>query len=151
MTGLRDALRMVMPGMFAHEGEWDGRYRHIGVDGAMIDSYAVHTRCELPDDGPFAYIQHNRMRWDDGRTAEFRFGGALVADRLIWETDRFHGFGWQSGALILLRLDRRDVPDSHYVEMIDIAPDGNSRMRTWQWYQNGQPWKRTLCDERRVG
>lgn len=148
---LRAALHAAMPAMFAHEGEWDGTYRVIGVDGALIDEYRVRTRCELPDDGPYAYIQHNRMEWADGRSADYCFGGALVGDQLVWNTDRFYGHGWQSGELILLRLDRRDVADSHYVEMIDIAPDGKSRMRSWHWYQDGQPWKRTLCDERRIG
>ncbi len=148
---LRAALAAAMPAMFAHEGEWEGTYRVIGVDGTDIDYYRVHTRCELPDTGPHAYIQHNRMTWPDGRTADFQFGGALVGDQLVWNTDRFFGHGWQSGPLILLRLDRRDVADSHYTEMIDIADDGNSRMRCWHWYQKGQPWKRTLCDERRIG
>jgi hypothetical protein len=147
---LRAALRAALPAMFAHEGEWEGTYRHIGVDGALIDDYHVATRCELPDAGPHAYVQHNRMTWADGRTAEFHFGGSLVGSQLVWNTERFDGHGWQSGAIILLRLDRRDVADSHYVEMIDIAPDGQSRMRTWHWYRNGSPWKRTLCDERRV-
>ncbi len=152
MSGLRDALQAVMPAMLRHEGVWEGSYRHIGINGALIDQYDVWTHCELPDTGPHAYVQHNRMRWADGRAAEFHFGGALVGDRLVWDTDRFRGHGWQTGDdLIMLRLDRRDVPDSYYVELIDIARDGLSRMRTWHWYLNGQPWKRTLCDERRVG
>jgi hypothetical protein len=47
---LRAALQAAMPAMFAHEGEWAGTYRHVAVDGALIDEYRVHTRCELPDD-----------------------------------------------------------------------------------------------------
>lgn len=152
MSGLRAALQTVMPAMLRHEGVWEGIYSHIGIDGALIDQYHVWTQCELPDTGPYAYVQHNRMRWADGRVAEFHFGGALVGHRLMWDTDRFTGHGWQTeDDLIMLRLDRRDVPDSHYVEIIDMARDGLSRMRTWHWYQGGQPLKRTLCDERRVG
>jgi hypothetical protein len=34
--------------------------------------------------------------------------------------------------------------------MINLAPDGESRARTWQWFRDGRPWKRTLCDEERI-
>jgi hypothetical protein len=147
----RAALRAVMPAMFAHEGHWDGVYRQIDADGSLIDQHRTTTWCELPDSGPWSYVQHNELFWDDGRTATYEFGGRLEGDRLIWDTDRFSGYGWQSHEYtILLKLDRKDIPGSYYVEMITIASDGQSRVRTWQWFKDGRPWKRTLCDEWRV-
>jgi hypothetical protein len=147
----RAALRAAMPAMFLHEGHWDGIYRHVDADGALIDRHRTTTWCELPDAGPWSYVQHNELIWDDGRSATYEFGGRLEGDRLIWDTDRFSGYGWQSHEdTILLKLDRKDAPGSNYVEMIAIAPDGQSRARTWQWFQDGKPWKRTLCDEWRV-
>jgi hypothetical protein len=147
----RAALKAVMPTMFAHEGHWDGVYRHVDADGSLIDQHRTTTYCELPDTGPWSYIQHNELIWDDGRSAAYEFGGRLEGDRLIWDTDRFSGYGWQSYEdTIMLKLDRKDAPGSYYVEMITIAPDGQSRARTWQWYQHDKPWKRTLCDERRI-
>lgn len=148
----RSALRQVMPAMFAHEGHWDGFYRHFSADGELLDQHRTTTWCELPDSGPWSYIQHNKLFWEDGRTAEYEFGGALVGDRLVWDTDRFAGTGWQSHEnTILLKLDRKDVLDSYYIEMITLAPDGQSRARTWQWFLQGKAWKRTLCDEWRTG
>ena len=144
-------LRAAMPAMVAHEGEWDGVYRHVNLDGSLIDEHRTWTRCEFPDEGPSAYIQHNRLSWADGRTAEYRFGSRFEDGRLHWDTDRFFGTGWQTEDVVMLRLDRRDVPGAYYVEMITLAPDGRSRARTWQWFKDGAPWKRTLCDERRIG
>lgn len=148
----RTALMQVMPAMFDHEGHWDGTYRHFDTHGKLIDQHRTTTWCELPDSGPWSYVQHNVLTWDDGRKADYEFGGKLSGDRLLWDTDRFTGYGWQSHeSTILLKLDRKDAPDSYYIEMINLAPDRQSRMRTWQWFHNGKPWKRSLCDEWKVG
>lgn len=143
-------LRQHMPAMVAHEGEWDGVYRHLAADGALIDEHRTWTRCEFPDEGDAHYIQHNRLSWADGRTTEYRFPGAYRDGLLRWDTGRFHGYGWESEGVVMLRLERRDVPGAYYVEMINLAPDSQTRARTWQWFQGGKPWKRTLCDEWRI-
>lgn len=144
-------LRAAMPAMLRHEGFWDGWYRHFDAGGALIDEHRTWTHCEFPDTGAFAYIQHNKLSWADGRSAEYRFGGAFRDGLLHWDTERFSGYGWQTHEdVLMLRLERRDAPDAFYIEMITIAPDGQSRARTWQWFQGGKPWKRTLCDEWRI-
>jgi hypothetical protein len=147
----RAALAAVMPAMLLHEGWWNGWYRHYDADGKLVDAHRVKTHCEFPDSGPWHYIQHNWLSWDDGRSALYEFGGRLEDDRLLWETERFSGYGWQTGEdTLMLKLDRLDVPGAYYVEMINIAPDSQSRARTWQWFQDGRPRKRTLCDEERI-
>lgn len=147
----RTALAAAMPAMLLHEGWWDGWYRHFDSDGALLDAHRVKTHCEFPDSGPWHYVQHNWLTWEDGRSAVYEFGGRLEGELLVWATDRFSGYGWQTHEdTLMLRLDRLDVPGAHYVEMISIAPDGRSRVRTWQWFKDGAPWKRTLCDERRI-
>jgi hypothetical protein len=148
--GNRAALAAAMPAMLLHEGLWQGWYRHFSADGQLLDAHRVRTWCEFPDDGPFHYVQHNWLEWDDGRTAAYEFGGTLVEDRLHWETDRFAGHGWQTAEdVLMLRLDRRDVADAYYIEMIALAADRRTRARTWQWFQGGIPWKWTLCNEER--
>lgn len=147
----RTALSAAMPAMLLHEGWWDGWYRHLDADGALLDVHRVRTHCEFPDAGPWHYIQHSFLAWEDGREAHYTFGGRLEGERLVWDTERFSGYGWETHEdTLMLRLDRLDVPGAHYVEMIGIAPDGQSRARTWQWFKDGAPWKRTLCDERRI-
>lgn len=142
---------MAMPNILSHEGKWEGVYRHVDSDGALLDQHQMWTWCEFPDDGPYAYIQHNKLRWDDGRSADYEFGGVYRDGRLYWDTDRFHGYGWETEeGVVMLRLERLDVPCSHYVEMINMALDGRTRARTWQWFKDGRPWKRTLCDEWRI-
>lgn len=147
----RAALAAAMPAMLAHDGWWDGWYRHYDCEGQQIDAHRVKTHCEFPEAGDWHYIQHNWLSWDDGRTASYEFGGTLKGDRLFWDTERFSGYCWQtSEATLMLKLDRVDEPGAYYVEMINLAPDGQSRMRTWQWFRDGSPWKRTLCDEYRI-
>lgn len=140
-----------MPALFAHRGVWDGTYRHIAADGSLIDEHRTLTRCEFPEEGAFAYIQHNHLIWPDGREAHYHFGGTYRDRRLYWDTDRFHGFGWETErGILMLELQRRDVPDASYTEMITLGRGGNSRARTWQWFEGGKPTRRTLCDEVRV-
>ena len=147
----RAELRAVIPAMLAHEGWWDGWYRHFDIDGGLIDAHKVKTHCEFPDSGPDHYIQHNWLSWEDGREAVYEFGGRLDGELLRWNTDRFAGYGWQTQEeTLMLRLERLDVANAYYIEMINIAPDNQSRARTWQWFQDGKPWKRTLCDEWRI-
>lgn len=147
----RAELAAVMPAMLLHEGDWEGWYRHFDGDGALIDAHRTTTRCEFPDAGPWHYIQHNELLWDDGRTATYEFGGRLEGDRLVWETDRFAGYGWQTlEDVVMLRLERQDAADAYYIEMIAIAADRRTRSRTWEWFQGGRPWKWTLCNEHKV-
>lgn len=147
----RAALAAAMPAMLLHEGWWEGWYRHLDADGTLLDAHRVRTHCEFPDAGPWHYVQHSFLAWEDGREARYEFGGRLEGDRLVWDTERFCGYGWQTHEdTLMLRLDRLDVPGAWYVEMIGIAPDGQSRARTWQWFRGGAAWKRTLCDERRI-
>jgi len=140
-----------MPAMLAHEGWWDGVYRHFDADGTAIDVHRVRTHCEFPEAGEWHYIQHNWLSWDDGRSATYEFGGTMRGDRLFWDTDRFSGYCWQTSEdVLMLKLDRLDEPGAYYIEMITCAPDRKSRARTWQWFRAGKPWKRTLCDEWRI-
>ena len=145
-------LRVHMPAIVAHEGTWDGIYRHVAADGTLLDEHRTWTRCEFPDRGDAHYIQHNRLAWADGRTAEYRFPGAWRDGFLRWDTERFHGIGWETeGGVLMLRLERHDAPGAYYIEMIILVPDGETRARTWQWFKDGKPWKRTLRDEWRIG
>jgi hypothetical protein len=81
----RAQLAAVMPAMLLHEGWWDGWYRHYDLAGGLLDAHRVRTRCEFPDDGPWHYVQHNWLSWEDGRTAHYEFGGRLEGDRLVWQ------------------------------------------------------------------
>ena len=139
-----------MPEMLRHEGEWEGMYRHVDRDFTLVDEHRMWTRCEFPRGGPYAYIQHNKLSWADGRTEERSFPGVYRNGLLWWDTDRFSGFGWEAHGVVMLHLDRKDVAHAHFTEMIELSADGNSRARTWQWFQDGVPIRRTLCDEWRI-
>lgn len=134
-----------------HEGTWRGEYQVFDLDGHLMERYVSRVRCEFPQGDQFAYVQHNEFTWPDGRREHSSFGATLVGDRLVWDTERFSGHAWATeGGVILLRLDRRDVPETWYVETILLEPGHDHRMRTWHWFERGEPLKRTLCNERRI-
>ena len=109
------------------------------------------TRCEFPETGPYDYVQHNRLSWADGRTLERTLCSTFRDDVLHCDTDRVHGYVWETpeGA-VMMRLDYKLEPGLWFIEMISLSEDGRSRARTWQWFQDGKPIKRTLCDEWRI-
>ncbi|MEM8982356.1 MAG: hypothetical protein AAGC71_04980 [Pseudomonadota bacterium] len=135
----------------AHEGVWHGEYQIVDLTGAVIDRHRSEVRCEFPANGDYAYVQHNRFTWDDGREEQLSFGGVLDGDRLVWDNERFAGYAWATdGGIILLRLERKDSPGMHFLESIVVEPGHDVRVRTWHWFEHGVPVKRTLCNERRV-
>ena len=149
--GHREDLKQNMPALLLHEGTWTGTYRFINRDGKFIDAYRSRIECIFPDDGPWVYVQKNHYEWPDGRVFETEFGGELKGDRIWWDTDRFRGYGWTThDDIVMLTLDRKDNPGERFSEMILLGADRDYRARTWQWFRDGKPFQRTLCDERRV-
>ena len=147
----RAELAAVMPAILLHEGWWQGWYRDFDNDGKLLDARRVKTHCEFPDAGEWHYVQHNWFSWEDGREATYEFGGRLEGNRIVWETDRFSGYGWETReGIFMLKLARQDVRGAYYAEMINLEPGARTRARTWQWFKGKEPWKRTLCDEWRI-
>ena len=138
------------PAMRAHEGVWEGTYTHLDAAGAEIDRHAARVVCECPASGAPFYIQHITFTWPDGRVREDRFDGLVEGDVVRFDTPTFTGKAWESEGVVLLHLDRKDEAGAHFVEAIILAPDGQTRARTWHWLKDGRLIRRTLCDERRV-
>lgn len=145
------ALAAAMPNMIRNAGWWEGEYRHIGRDGTLLDFHTMRTFCEFPDEGPYAYVQHNWLSWPDGRTQERVFGGTFSDGKLWWDTERLDGYGWETpDGIVMLNLRHRTEAALRFSEMIELSEDGETRARTWQWFKDGKPAHRTLCDEWRV-
>ncbi len=144
-------LLAAMPVMARHRGTWAGSYRHLDDEGALIDAHQAEIRCEMPDDGPFAYIQHNHFTWADGREQQYSLPGVLKDGRLWWDVPTFSGYAWQTlDDVMLLNLTRKDVDGANFIEMITIGATGDYRARSWHWFKDGQLYRRTLCHERLI-
>lgn len=147
----RQTLARIMPTMLRHEGLWRGVYRHIDPEGGLLDEHRTEVRCEFPDAGPYAYVQHNHFQWADGRALQVTLPGVLRGDRLWWDAPTFSGSAWEShDGLILLNLTRKDEPGAMFFEMITLSEDGLRRARTWHWFKNSALFKRTLCNEEKA-
>jgi len=145
-------LADVMPHMLKHAGVWRGTYRHVDANGDHLETHQAQVECVFPSAGAYAYIQKNLFTWDDGREYRARLEGVLRDGKLWWDNDNFSGCGWETDfGLILLNLDRKDDPGANFYEMICMGDDGKHRARTWHWFKDGRLFKRTLCDEVKVG
>lgn len=139
------------PAMRAHEGVWEGTYRHLAADGSLEDEHAARVVCEFPRDGEVFYRQTIRFLWAGGRSREAVFGGVIRGDAVWFDTPTFHGRSWEThDGLVLLNLARKDEPGANFFEIICMGEGGRSRARTWHWFRDGALYRRTLCDEVRT-
>lgn len=138
-----------MLAMRAHEGIWTGTYIHLDSNAQEIERHASRVVCEFPDEGPFAYIQRNTFTHKDGRVDRAVLEGTFRDGRLWWDEPTFSGSAWETkDGLILLHLDRKDMPGVVFWEII-LPPVNNVRSRTWHFVKDGALIRRTLCEERR--
>lgn len=136
-----------------HQGTWRGQYRHFDTQGTLVDAHDSEIINAFPAEGPFAYVQTSRFFWPDGRSEEHIFPGRLVGNRLLWETERLVGEAFTSAHAphaMFLRFARVDLPGIEILEMIEADFKAGIRMRSWQWRRQGQPFRRTIVDERRI-
>jgi len=140
-----------LPVMLQHEGVWQGVYRHLDLEGNVIEKLDSKVICEFPTSGKSAYTQHNHFTYADGSQKEVSFPGVQRGDRIWWDTETFQGYGWEAGAnTVMLKLDRKDIPGAYFLEVIVLSENNIDRARTWHWFKDGKLFQRTLCDERRV-
>jgi len=148
---MANPLKEIMPQILLHEGVWEGTYRHIDINGNIIDSYKSKIECIFPKEGDVVYHQKNLYTWEDGRKLETEFPGYLVDNKIFWDTPTFTGYGWMSGEnIFLLELDRKDEIGARFHEAIVMGENNDIRARTWHWFKNGKCFKRTLCDEIKI-
>ena len=139
-----------MSAMLRHFGIWEGTYTHLSPIGELLDQHRARVVCEFPEQGEYAYIQHNLFTWPDGREYRVSLPAVFRDGKLWWNNARFHGYCWQCEGLVMLRIDRKDEPNAYFIETIVLGESGRHRSRTWQWFRDGQMYKTTLCHESRV-
>jgi hypothetical protein len=143
----------LFPATRAHEGVWEGTYTHLDALAQIEDQHASRVICSFPDDGSEVYYRQGiTFTWADGRVREDMFEGVPSGDALWYDTPTFHGKSWETkDGLLLLNLDRKDEPGASFFEIIAMGAGGKHRARTWHWFRDGKLYRRTLCDETRIG
>lgn len=145
---MSNPLANIMPGILKHEGVWRGEYQVIDLYGKVIDRHASRVECEFPSEGEVVYRQHNQFTWEGGREVRVSFDGVLEGNRIFWDTPTFRGYGWSvNESVFILELDRKDVEDARFTEIIALGESGRQRARTWHWFKDGKCYQRTLCNE----
>lgn len=49
-------IRTAMPVLARHEGDWEGTYIHVDVNGAEIDRHKAELQCRFPTEGPSSQV-----------------------------------------------------------------------------------------------
>jgi hypothetical protein len=131
-------------------GHWTGVYTHLAPDGTLLDTHNVDTVSSFPDDGSADFRLEIRNSWEDGRTTGITLLADYRNDRLEWR-DRLVGWMDEIDAqTVYLNFTYADDPSVRVCEMIQVAPDGMSRSRTWHWFRDERLFKVTLTRESRV-
>lgn len=156
MTKPLSAIRQAMPLLARNEGVWEGVYRYYdAATGKLTDEHRSRLICRLPEDGPHAgaYHQTNYYFWDDGRTDIREFPAWYEDGRIRWDNELIKG--WAAAMQpddfnrsTCLNWTRQGEPDLFLYEMIQLSDNGINRARTWQWFNQGVCFQRTLIDER---
>lgn len=133
-------------------GSWAGTYTFITPQMEVLDRYAFRTRSSFPDDGQggITYRLESEYTWPDGRTQRQSFDGHLEGDRIVFDNGRIAGSMWAlDDQTLYLTFGFASQPGVQVCEMIQIAPDGQSRARTWHWLRDDKLYQITLVDEHR--
>jgi hypothetical protein len=139
------------PAHRAHAGIWEGTYRHLDADGTLEELIQSKVWCEFPESGPVFYRQRIELHHAAGSVTASVFDGVAQDDHLWFDTPTFRGKSSETiDGVILLNLQRKDEPGANFVEVIVLGEGGRHRARTWHWFRQGNLFRRTLCDERRV-
>ncbi|MEA5619434.1 DUF3598 family protein [Cronbergia sp. UHCC 0137] len=144
-------IRVEMPVLARHAGDWLGKYTIVDLTGKILDSHQSHLTCQFPENQPYSYYQINRYTWENGKQEEHHFPGTYK-DKVLWfDSERIQGKAWEvDDSTVILWFAYKAVPEMYLYEMIQISPDNNYRARTWQWFKNHQIYQRTLIQEERV-
>lgn len=144
-------LKAEMPVMARHEGEWDGTYTYVDLDGKILDNHRAQLSCSFPKEGKFPYYQINKYTWKNGKIEEIHFPGIYRDGKVWFDNERINGSVWEiDHRSLVLTWTRKDIPTSYLYELIQISSDNNHRSRTWHWFKNDQCFQRTIIQESRV-
>ncbi|MDD1427719.1 DUF3598 family protein [Dolichospermum sp. ST_sed9] len=144
-------IRLEMPVLARHEGEWTGTYTVVDNTGKILDQHDSYLSCQFPENSQFSYYQINRYIWSNGKQEEHHFP-AIYKDQKIWfDTERIVGKAWEvDDSTVMLYFSYKSFPAMYLYEMINISADNNYRARTWHWFKDHQIYQRTLVQEERV-
>lgn len=140
------------PAHLAHEGVWEGTYRHVDADGNLEAIFRSRVTCEFPRSEGIFYRQTTELFGEDGTHTKASYDGVDKGGHLFYDAPTFYGKSWETDdGQLLLNLTRRDEPGAYFIEIIIMGEGGKHRARTWHWFRDGKLYRRTLCEESRVG
>lgn len=147
-----------IPLLTHHLGVWEGEYVHFDADHREIDRHSSRLLCRfaVEPDGTEKLVQTNIYNWPDGSREIRFFEGRLSGGRILISNENIDGWvaaleGDETERTVMVLWTRVGAPDFRYYEMITLSEDGQSKNRTWHWYDKGRLFQRTLINEHYAG
>ncbi len=142
-----------MPVLARVAGCWTGSYTEVDMAGVVIDQYRFDLEISFPEVSGAAYRQKTRYTWNDGRVVNLVFdaGFEITAEgrpRICWDHPLMAGELFEvDDRTLQLRFAYKGDDKIAVQEAMFLSEDGQHRMRTWHWYKDGAPYRKTLVDE----
>ena len=152
----REQMLRRMPVMARMEGVWEGEFRRVDSEGALIELAPSRVIVSfLPDGEPYDYHQVNITRPGEEGEQRIESRGKWDVDRLRFTNARLNGWAQDlasdpSGLTSVFRMKFTDGSGLTVSEIVSLSADGNRRMRATQYIRDGRIVRRTLIDEKRA-
>jgi hypothetical protein len=151
----KSLVELHMPVLARTAGQWEGTYTEVDMTNAVVDQYRFELDISFPDENGAAYRQATRYRWSDGRSQDFVFDASLTLAsgraQIYWDHEVMFGTLFEvDDRTLQLRFTYKGPEVIEVQEAMFVSADGRHRMRTWHWYKDGAPYRKTLVDEVRV-
>lgn len=130
-------------------GVWEGRYRRMRPDGALIETFASRQVSSAKGD---TWHEQITYRWDDGRSKTMDFVAKLSPDGVhaYDEDSLLRGRTYLSGAgQVIFPYRWHDRPG---VEVLEVQHylRADKRTRIWQRFENDELTEIMVIQEQRV-
>ena len=145
-----------MPVMARMEGVWEGEFRRVDSEGALIEAVPSRVIVRfLPDGEAYDYHQVNITRPGEEGEQRIESQGKWDVDRLRFSNARLNGWAQDlatdpSGLTSVFRMNFTDGSGLAVSEIVSLSEAGKRRMRATQYIRDGRIARRTLINEKRV-
>jgi len=137
------------------QGVWKGTFRRYDAAGVLTETLPSEIHIRFSTDGKSTYQQTNMLTLANGTVQKIESTGVWDGRILRFSNARIDGWFAEveadpTGLNSVLYVANKDGSGVSMSEIITVAADGNSRIRSAQFSSGGKLLRRTLIEETRT-
>lgn len=137
------------------QGVWKGNFRRYDAAGMLTETLPSEIHVRFSTDGKSTYQQTNMLTLANGAVQKIESTGVWDGRILRFSNARIDGWFAEveadpTGLNSVLYVANKDGSGITMSEIITVAADGNSRIRSAQFSSGGKLLRRTLIEETRT-